>query len=295
VATSERARLGAHMSIEGGFHRAVERAAEVDALALQIFAKSARQWRAPKIEEAAAERFRSAARAAGLAAHTMTHASYLINLASADSAVRERSIRALADEIERCAQLGVPFTVLHPGSHVGAGEERGIERVAAALKRVLSAAADDGVQGVTVLLENTAGQGTNLGRRFTELGAILDACDGDPRLGVCLDTCHALAAGYEFGTDDGYRAAMDELENAVGLARVRAFHLNDSRFELGSRRDRHEHIGAGFVGLSAFARLLNDERFFDRPMVLETPKEKSLDLDRKNLATLRGLLPEKRR
>ena len=264
-------------------------------MALQIFAKSARQWRATAIPDAAAELFRDAVQSAGLARHTMAHASYLINLASADAAVREKSIHALVDEMLRCAQLGVPYTVLHPGSHVGAGEERGLERVAAALNRALSMAEKRSIDGVCVLLENTAGQGTNLGRSFHELAAILDRCERGPRLGVCIDTCHAVAAGYEFGTNSGYASCMAELESTVGLDRVRAFHLNDSKFELGSRRDRHEHIGQGFVGLDAFRQLLNDRRFFDRPMVLETPKENSLELDRKNLSVLRGLLPEHRR
>lgn len=291
---ASRSRLGAHMSIAGGIACSVERALEVDATALQVFVKSARQWEAPPLDPGDADRFRAAAAAAGLGAVTVAHASYLLNPASPDRALRERSIRALGDELDRCARLGIPYLVMHPGSHVGEGEARGLDRIARALDRVLAGRRARGGD-VTLLLENTAGQGSNLGHRFEHLARILDASQAPERLGVCIDTCHLLAAGYEFRDRPSYLATMRELDAAVGLARVRAFHLNDSRHPLGSRRDRHEHIGRGEVGLEAFRLLLNDRRFRDRPMLLETPKGEDGAEDRVNLAVLRAMLPESRR
>lgn len=294
----KRQRIGAHMSIEGGLYRAVERAQDVDATALQIFVKSARQWRAKPLVPAEVARFRKALAASGLAPYTLAHASYLINLAAPDDVVRERSIEALRDEIARCAALGVPFLVVHPGSHVGSGEVAGLERVALALDRALAPAGrrrSADFSTVTVLLENTAGQGSNLGHRFEHLGAIFDTMRNADRLGVCYDTCHALAAGYDFRDARGYRRTMAALEQACGAQRLRAFHFNDSKHALGSRRDRHEHIGRGAVGLEGFRRILADRRFRDLPMVLETPKGPELAEDRENLATLRGLIPASRR
>jgi deoxyribonuclease-4 len=278
------------MSTQGGFARAVERARSVDARALQIFVKSARQWSAPPLAAADADAFRAAADDAGLAPYTLAHASYLINLASPDRTLRARSIRALADEIARCTRLGVPYLVLHPGSHMGAGVERGVERIARGLDRALDVGGRRTAGTVTVLLENTAGQGTNLGRRFEEIGAIIESSAGADRLGMCFDTCHALAAGYPFDDARSYRETFARLDEGVGVERLRAFHLNDSKFELGSRRDRHEHIGDGHVGLDGFRRILADRRFRDLPMVLETPKGPDLADDRKNLAALRSLV-----
>lgn len=292
MAGSKRARLGAHMSIAGGLYRAVERAESVDATALQIFVKSARQWKAKPIDPADAERFRDEAGRAGLSDLTVAHASYLINLAAADDALWRRSIEALADELVRCAALGVTGLVLHPGSHVGAGEQAGLVRVARGLDAAWELA---GESAVRLLLETTAGQGTNLGHRFEQLGFLLDEVKQAERFGVCFDSCHVLAAGYEIRTKKGYAATMGELDEAVGLDRVLAFHLNDSKHELGSRKDRHDHIGQGEVGLEAFRLILNDRRFRDRPMVLETPKGEALDEDRENLAALRALLPKTRR
>jgi len=280
------------MSIAGGLFRAVERAESVDATALQIFVKSARQWKAKPIDPAEAERFRDEAGRAGLADVSVAHASYLINLAAPDDALWRRSIEALADELERCAVLGVCGLVLHPGSHVGAGEEAGLTRVAEGLDAAVDEA---GEPQVRLLLETTAGQGSNLGHRFEHLGFLLEKVAQPERFGVCFDSCHVLAAGYEIRNAKAYRATMAELESAVGLDRVLAFHLNDSKNELGSRKDRHEHIGHGEVGLEAFRLILNDRRFRERPMLLETPKGEALEEDRENLAALRALLPKTRR
>ncbi|MCP3977941.1 MAG: deoxyribonuclease IV [bacterium] len=282
------------MSIAGGFERAIERARGVDGTALQIFVKSARQWKARPVDLEEARRFRRALRDSGLRPFTMAHASYLINLASPDEPTWRRSIEALGDEVERCALLGVPYLVLHPGSHVGSGEDAGLDRVAAGLDLVLGPSLRER-RGVSVLLETTAGQGTNLGARFEHLGRIVRASRVRRRLGVCVDTCHVLAAGYALSGARAYARTIEELDAQVGLGRVKAFHLNDSKFGLGSRRDRHEHIGEGEVGLSAFRSILRDDRFRDVPMVLETPKGEGERQDLRNMATLRGLLPKARR
>jgi len=278
------------MSVDGGLHRAVERAEQVDATALQIFVKSSRQWKTRRHSRDEIHAFRARCDAAGLTPFTLAHASYLINPAAAAPAVRERSVAALRDELERCGELGIPFLVLHPGSHVGAGEDRGLARAARALDRAL-----DRSGPTMLLLEITAGQGSNLGHRFEQLAALLEQLDGAERVGVCFDTCHALAAGYAFDQPSSFDTTFAELDRLIGLERLKAFHLNDSKYPLGSRRDRHEHIGQGAVGLEGFRLILNDPRLRHLPMVLETPKGADLADDRRNLAALRALLPRTRR
>jgi deoxyribonuclease-4 len=275
------------MSISGGLHRAVERAGQVEATALQLFVKSSRQWNAKPLEDTAIRRFRGELARSGLGPFTLAHASYLINLASPDDSVWRRSIRGFRAELERCDQLSIPYLVVHPGAHVGSGERAGLSRVVRALDRVL----DDGARGeVVVLLETTAGQGSNLGYRFEQLGWILDRTGSRERLGLCLDTCHVVAAGYALDSSPAFEKTLAELEHYVGLSRLKAVHLNDSKFGLGSRKDRHEHIGRGSVGLAGCRRLLSDPRTRELPMVLETPKGQDLAEDRQNLATLRGLI-----
>jgi deoxyribonuclease-4 len=276
------------MSIAGGMPEAIARARAVDAESLQVFVKSSNQWAARPFAPGEVAAYRAAAQEAELVASTLAHASYLINLASPDAALWEKSVAAFVVELARCGELGIPWLVVHPGSHVGTGAEAGIARVAAALDRAL---ADGASRGTGVLLETTAGQGSTLGARFEELGEILRLTKRERRLGICFDTCHALAAGYEFRSASGYAAMMTALDHAVGLDRLHAFHLNDSKSELGSRRDRHEHIGKGHVGLEAFRLILTDARFRDLPMVLETDKGDDLAEDRVNLGVLRSVLP----
>jgi len=278
--------LGAHMSVAGGMARAVERARAVEATALQVFVKTPNQWAARPFGPTEAADYRKAAREAGLAEQTLAHASYLINLGTPDATLWEKSIASLADELARCDALGIPWLVLHPGSHVGSGTEAGCARVAAALRRVVHGRSG----GAGVLLENTAGQGHTLGARPEELAEILRTAGDDGRLGVCFDTCHALAAGFDVRAADGYEHTMAACDRAFGLDRIRGIHLNDSQGDLGSRRDRHEHIGKGKVGLEGFRLILNDRRFHDVPMVLETPKEDDLAEDRMNLGVLRSLV-----
>jgi deoxyribonuclease-4 len=281
-------RLGAHMSIAGGMPQAVSRAVAVEASALQVFVKSSNQWAARPFAPGEVEAYRAAAEAAGIQRHTLAHASYLINLASPDPTLWEKSLGAFRIELDRCEALGIPWLVVHPGSHVGSGIDAGISRVARALARALPEAGAPATTGV--LLENTAGQGNTLGSRLEELAEMLARVDRPERLGVCFDTCHALAAGYEFRDAASYERTMQAIDRVVGLDRVRAFHLNDSKGELGSHLDRHEHIGQGRVGLEAFRLILNDRRFGDRPMVLETDKGEDLAEDRMNLGVLRSLV-----
>lgn len=280
--------VGAHMSIAGGLHRAFERGRQIGCRAVQIFTKSARGWKAAPLDEEDVRLFRSEL-AKGMEAVTAAHASYLINLGAPEGEVARRSLAGLIDELERCEALGVPYLVLHPGAHMGAGEEAGLGRVAEKLDQAHRACAGFRVR---ILLENAAGQGSCLGHRFEHLAAILARVEDASRLGVCLDTCHAFAAGYDLRTPAGYEAMMDELVRNVGLARLRVVHVNDAKKGLGSRVDRHEHIGKGEIGLTAFGCLVRDQRLREIPKILETPKGPDMKEDVENLAVLRGLAAE---
>jgi len=283
--------IGTHVSIAGGISRAPQRGQELRCTAIQIFDKSNNQWRAAPLPEEEVRAFRRNLRASGVR-RCIAHTSYLINLASPDAALAKRSLESFVEELERCERLGLPSLVVHPGSHVGEGESAGIRRVARSLRRAIDRTAGFRVRA---LLETTAGQGTNLGRRFEELARILDRTERPERTGVCVDTCHVHAAGYDLRTEPAYRATLQELDAVVGLRQVRAFHLNDSKTGLGSRVDRHESIGRGKIGRLAFRLLLADRRFRNVPMVLETPKGTNGELDRKNLAMLRRLIAAGRR
>jgi deoxyribonuclease-4 len=278
--------LGAHQSIAGGVHRALERGSAAGCEAVQLFTHSARQWAARPLGEEEVRAFAAARAATGIDA-VLAHDSYLFNLAAPDQALRRRSVRELIAELERCERLGIPYLVTHPGAHRGAGEDEGLRVMAAALGEVLGACSGF---AATVALENTAGQGTQLGHRFEHLGRLCAETRGGERLRVCLDTQHAFAAGYDLRSAAGYAAALESLDRAVGIERVVAFHLNDAKQPLGTRVDRHEHIGRGFLGRAAFRRLVRDRRFHGLPMCLETPKRgDDLDDDRRNLRVLRAL------
>ena len=277
--------LGAHMSIAGGLPLALERGQALGCHAVQIFLKNQRQWAARPLGDDEARAFRAARRASGIAA-VFAHASYLINLATPEPTAWRQAVDAFTDELERGEALGLGCVVIHPGSHLGAGVEWGLGRVADAVREALRRTRG---YRVRIALENTAGAGGGLGRTLGELGALLDRAERPRRLGVCLDTCHLFAAGYDVRTAIGYEAAIAECAQAVGLERVLAFHLNDAKAPLGSGLDRHEHIGRGELGLAPFRSLLNDRRFAAVPKVLETPKEPEPVADRRNLATLRRL------
>ena len=256
------------MSIGGGLPRAVDRAALHGCNALQIFTKSAGQWRARPLPPDEVRAFRQRIENTGIAP-VVAHASYLINLATRDGTLRAQSMTSLGEELDRAEALGLLGLVMHPGSYTSGTERDGLDLIGDGLGAVLRARPR---AKTMILLEHTAGQGTNLGHRFEHLAAILARLNGSPRVGVCLDSCHLIAAGYDICSDDGYRATFEAFDRLVGIDRIRAFHLNDSKKPCGSRVDRHEHIGRGCLGLEPFRRLLNDPRFAALPMLLETPK-----------------------
>ncbi len=280
--------FGAHMSAAGGADKAIDRAVQAGCESVQIFTKNNNQWAARPIPEEQVERFRTRLGEEQIAG-VMAHAAYLINLASPGDALWEKSVAAFRVELERCELLGIPHLVLHPGSHTGSGETEGIKRVADALNRLHR---DLPGYQVMTLLETTAGQGSALGYRFEQLAEIMAGVSEPERVGFCFDTCHAFAAGYELRTSQGYAETMDAFDQVLGLEHLRAFHLNDSKKDLGARVDRHEHIGEGMLGLDGFRHLVNDPRFKGHPAVLETPKSEDLHEDIENLRRLRGLVEE---
>ncbi|HAL62314.1 MAG TPA: deoxyribonuclease IV [Chloroflexi bacterium] len=277
--------LGAHMSISGGVDKAIDRGQEVGCDTIQIFTRTPRQWKMRGFSEEEVEGFRRKREEAGISP-VFAHDTYLINLGSPDEELWKRSIAVFEDELARCDALGLPFLVVHPGSHVGQGEEAGLARIAEALSLVL--AKKPGYES-QIVLEITAGQGHTLGYSFQQLARLIELTEGGERLGICFDTCHAFVAGYEIRTPEGYDTTFDELNELIGLERLKAFHLNDAKGDLGSRLDRHEHIGKGRLGLEPFRMILNDERFRGLPMVLETPKGPKMEKDIENLRVLRSL------
>ena len=279
------ARLGAHLSVAGGLASAFARAQALGCDSFQLFVKSPHSWGGKPLAEAEVAQFDEAARRSKLGP-VIAHSAYLINLAASDPLTLTRSRAALADELKRCTRLGIPGLVLHPGAHVGAGEAVGLARIAASLEAVWAEHPEVTTQ---VWLENTAGQGSVLGYRLEQLASIIAAVSEPSRLGVCLDTCHAFAAGYALHDAGGYAAFWDEVERHLGLARVTCLHLNDSQQPLGSRRDRHANLGAGFVGLACFERLLHDQRLAALPMLLETPLGSDGQGHARDLAQLRAL------
>ena len=283
------------MSIAGGLPRAIDRAKASRCEALQIFTKSAGQWRARELPAEEIALFRRRVDETGIRP-VVAHNSYLINVAAAVPALRAQSIAALGEELDRAESLALEGLVMHPGSYTTGTEAGGLRLIGEALRTLLKARPRARTR---VLLEHTAGQGTNLGHRFEHLAAILEHLDGSPRVGVCLDTCHLLAAGYDLCSDRGYADTFAEFDRIVGLDRIKVFHLNDSKKPCGSRVDRHEQIGKGCLGLEPFRRLVNDPRFRDLPMLLETPKletpasKRRSDVDpwdARNLRTLRNLI-----
>jgi deoxyribonuclease IV len=280
--------LGAHMSIAGGYYKAVDAAAALGMLACQLFTKNNNQWRAKPITDEEARQFHSRVDATKIR-QAISHTSYLLNLASPDKVLWQKSVDAFVVELERADQLGLCAVVIHPGAHMLASEDEGIANVIEALNLVLRQTAKLSCQ---ILLETTAGQGSCLGHRFEQLAAILAGVSIPERVNVCLDTCHVFAAGYPLGTRREYNATMRTFDQLIGLGRIKAFHLNDSKKPFGSRVDRHEHIGRGALGCEPFQYLLNDRRFRGVPMCLETPKgeEGGEDLDAINLRTLQSLI-----
>jgi deoxyribonuclease-4 len=277
------------MSIAGGIHTAVERAMSVKCTALQLFVKNSNQWHAKplSIEDISTYKKLLAESRIG---PVVVHDSYLINLCAVDDAILRKSRLALKDELDRSEQISAQFLNFHPGSHMGAGEQQGIKRIAESLNII-----HDQTRGYRVksVLETTAGQGTSIGYRFEHLKEIIDLVDDRDRMTVCVDTCHVFAAGYDISTEDGYKATFDEFDRIIGLDRLVAFHINDSKREFNSRVDRHEHIGKGTIGKLGFRLLMNDQRFQNIPKILETPKGPELKEDVVNLKLLRSMVREK--
>ena len=277
------------MSVAGGVDRAIDRARDAGCTALQIFLKNNNQWRAKPLDEAVIERFRAEI-AKGDLGKPIAHASYLLNLASPKKDLVAKSMANLLDDLDRADRLGVVGIVLHPGAHMGRGEETAVRQIARQINIVLDRAGDN---PTAIYLESTAGQGSSIGHRFEHLRDIIDLVRDKDRIGVCLDTCHVFAAGYDIRTPETVSAMLRQFDRVVGLKWLRAFHFNDSKKGLGSRVDRHEHIGKGFIGEIGFAALMQHRRIMKIPRILETPKGEDLAEDKKNLATLRRLARRK--
>lgn len=279
--------LGCHLSIAGGLEQAVARAQELRINALQIFSHNARSWKMGALKPDEARKFIERRRQAHIE-YTVIHTIYLINLASPDPKNFQLSVQALKDEVQRAGELQIPHVNTHIGAHMGQGVEKGLERIVEAINAVLASPQARSAPHVKILLENSAGEGTELGATFAELGAILNSIKEKSRVGVCIDTCHAFAAGYDLTTPRGLEKTLQELERQIGLERVELIHLNDSKFPLGSRRDRHEHIGQGRIGLEGFRLIVNHPALRDKPFILETPKDDEHS-DPKNLAAIRSV------
>lgn len=278
--------LGAHMSIAGGAHMAIERGCSVQCTAVQIFVKNNMQWFARPLEREEIRAFLEHQQRAAIES-IFAHANYLINLAATNPLFHANSVRALAEELIRADQFELPFLVMHPGAHLGAGEEAGVEKIAASIDAVHQVIPKVKTR---IALETTAGQGSCLGHRFEHIAEIIKRVREPERLCVCLDTAHVFAAGYDITTEAGAAKMFREFDRVIGLKHLAALHLNDSKTALGSRVDRHEHIGKGQIGLNAFRFIMRDRRFAKIPKVLETPKGKELKEDVRNLKTLRGLI-----
>ncbi len=280
--------LGAHVSISGGVYNAPKRGRDLDCDVIQIFSKNQMQWTAKPLSEKDTEKFKENIKKYDIK-DVVIHTSYLINIGSPEEEKLKKSQNALLDEFIRAGQLGVPYVVLHPGSHMGKGEEVGLKIIADSINYLFELSKDSNVM---LLLETTAGQGSNLGYRFEQLAYLIDKTENKDRIGVCLDTCHIFAAGYDIRTKDAYENTMSQFDEIIGLSNLKAIHLNDSKNDLGTKKDRHEHIGKGYIGLDGFRFIVNDKRLEGIPMILETPGGDKYY--RENLKVLRSLIEEKR-
>ncbi len=278
--------LGAHMSIAGGVHTAVERGISIGCTTMQMFVKNNNQWRGKELSDEDISTYKNLLRESRIGP-VVVHDTYLINLCASDLQILRKSRAALKDELDRCEALGVEYLNFHPGSHVGAGEAEGIKLIAESLNIIHEETKGYRVKSV---LETTAGQGTAIGYRFEQLQEIIDMVDEPDRMAVCMDTCHVFAAGYDISTERGYEKTFEEFDAVIGLNRLVAFHVNDSKRELGSHVDRHEHIGKGKIGKTGFRLLMNDSRFRSIPKILETAKGPEMKEDVINMRTLRNMV-----
>jgi deoxyribonuclease-4 len=278
--------LGAHQSIAGGIHKAFERGDSLGCTTLQVFTKNANQWRAKPITPADAANYKLAESSSQIRP-VIAHTSYLINLCGKDRELLDRSRESFIDELRRCHLLGIPYLNFHPGAHCGMGEPDGIKTIIESLNVAHAATPDLQVKSV---IETTAGQGSSLGHTFEQVKQIMEGVDDRARMAVCMDTCHIFAAGYDIRTPDQYEKTLQAFDDIVGLKNLVAIHMNDSLKGLGARRDRHEHIGKGAIGLEGFKCFMQDPRLSEIPKILETPKDDDLEFDRMNLKTLRELV-----
>ncbi len=277
--------LGSHMSTSGGIHRAFERGSSIGCTTMQVFVKNNTRWHGAPLTDADVANYKTAEAKATIAP-VVVHASYLINLCAVNAVTLKSSRAAFVDELLRCSRLGIAALIFHPGAHMGAGEQNGINAIADSLNEIHRIS-----PGLRVLstLEGTAGQGSAIGYRFEHLRAIIDRVEEQQRMAVCIDTCHLFASGYDLSTESGWQKTMQEFDDVVGLHRLAAIHVNDSKRELGSRVDRHEHIGKGQIGLEGFRMLMNDPRLLGVPKILETEKSEDMHEDIENMRVLRSL------
>lgn len=278
--------LGAHTSISGGVHTAIGRAVKMGFTAMQIFTKNNNRWKTKPLDDEEIRNFRSSLNDSGIK-FVVTHDSYLINLCSANKSTLKKSREAYTDELNRCEQLGINYLNFHPGSHGGRGEEDGIKLISESLNLCHDKTKDINVSS---MLEATAGQGTMLGYTFEQLRKIIDLVEDKKRMTVCIDTAHIFAAGYNIRVPEEYEKVIKDFDDIIGLDRLKCFHINDSKKELGSRVDRHEHIGKGYIGKEGFANIMNDKRLRDIPKILETPKGKEMKEDLENIRVLLNLV-----
>lgn len=259
--------LGAHVSAQGGVSKVFENADAIGAKAFALFLKNQRRWDSKPLEEKEIKKFRELLEKSEISPeHILPHNGYLQNLGNADNEKREKSLNAFIDEMERCNLLGLKYINMHPGSHLNEiSADECIELIAEGINTAMKK-----IPNVTVVLENTAGQGSNLGSKFEEIGKIINLIEDKSRIGVCLDTCHTLAAGYELKDEEGYENTMSEFEKYIGFKYLKGIHLNDTKFDTGSKKDRHESIGKGMLGEEFFIRFMNDKRFDNIPIILET-------------------------
>jgi deoxyribonuclease-4 len=278
--------LGAHTSISGGVSKAVDLADKLGFTAMQIFTKNNNRWFQKKLDEKEISSFKSQLKNSNIK-FAVSHDSYLINLCAINRTILEKSRKAFVDELERCEQLGIPHLNFHPGAHLGAGEEDGIKRIAESINIAHEKTKE---YSVSSMLETTAGQGTTIGYRFEQLREIIELVEDKDRMTICIDTAHIFAAGYNIRESKSYKKVIREFDEIIGLERLKCFHMNDSKKLLGSRVDRHEHIGKGFIGLEGFSNIMNDRKLMTIPKILETPKGKEMQEDIENLNVLKSLI-----
>ena len=277
--------LGAHISIAGGLHNAITRAESIGCTTMQIFTKNNKSWLAPNIHKKEITEFKFKLKNSNLS-QIMSHSSYLINIGSKNQTVEQKSIKSLTHELDRCEALNIPYLVLHPGSHIGAGEEKCIKQIAKNLDSVLMRKN----RKTMILLETMAGQGTNVGHTFEQLKQIYQLCKNKKLLGICFDTCHVFSAGYNIGTPQGYKNTWKKFDTILGFKLLKAIHINDSKTEFNSRKDRHENIGKGTIPLKTFELIMNDKKLSTIPKILETPAINGLAGYKKEITILKNMI-----